>query len=423
MLKKLQAGMLATLLVFLVDSTGWTQQLAGGPIPKPPILCVNSVCPSSASVTTPPPPPPATTPQPSPSLVGAAVKWHPGTYVWTGGVPWGSQDIINGITAICSNANITGVQAVLKWSVLEGATAGDYSAGFAAVDAILAKAKSCNKRVMVQIGERIFGTPSYTQSVSQLSASFPAYLLSSNYGVCCGVLDATGTELSFGGVVGSIANSDFYGEQAIARLWDPAVMDRLVALSTAYAARYDGNPYFEMVSIGESAVPPFPSFSAGGYYDQTKRFYTEFAKAWPHTMGRMNLNYVNGVSVMKDFFDLCVSLPNCVVGGPDPEIPLPNITRQIQANEVFRGAECSGCAARDYRGVLAWVGEQQWLGLEDGVKDTSLLTGYQKNTMHDSFMIWPDNSPRWPDVLAQINADNSVATVACPSNFVGCNTN
>jgi hypothetical protein len=423
MLKKLQASVLAALLVFLVVSTGRTQQLAGGPIPKPPTLCVNSVCPSSAPGPVSPTPPPPVTPQPSPSPSGAAVKWHPGTYVWTAGIPWaGAQDVVNGITAICSNANITGVQVVLKWSILEGATAGDYSGGFAAVDAMLAKARSCNKRVMVQIAERIFGTPTYTQSVGQLSASFPAYLLTSNYGVCCGVLDATGTELSFGGVVGSTANSDFYGEQAIARLWDPAVMDRLIALSNAYAARYDGNPYFEMLSIGESAVPPFPSFWPTGYNTQVMRFHSSVAQAWPHTLNRMNLNFTLGDSTMKDFFELCLSLKNCVVGGPDPEIPLPNITRQIQANEIFRGAQCSGCTARDYRGALAWVGEQEWLGLEYTPEPTNLLTGYQKDTMHDSFMIWPDNSPRWPDVLAQINTDNSVATVSCPSNFVGCTT-
>ncbi len=421
MLKKAQISVLASLLVFLVYSTGWAQQLASGPIPKPPTLCVNNVCPSPAST-----PPPAATPQPSPSPSGAVVKWHPGTYVWTAGIPWPGQTsyVLDGISAICSNANIAGVQVALKWSALEGATAGDYSAGFDAVDAIVAKARSCNKRVMLHIEERIFGTASYTPTVASLSASYPAYLLSSNYGACCGVLDATGSELGFGGIVTATNGHDFYGEMAIARLWDSAVMDRLVALSKAYAARYDGNPYFEMLSIGESAVPPFPSAALAQLYAQLRRFYTEVANAWPHTMGRMLMNFTSTDSDMKNFIDLCLSLKNCVVGGPDPEIPLPNITRQIQANEVFRGAECNGCVGTDYRGVVAWVGEQQWLGLEDTVKeDTSLLAGYQKGTMRNSFMIWPDNSPRWPDVLAQINADNSVGIVACPKNFVGCNTN
>jgi len=426
MLKKLQASVLAALLVFLVVSTGRTQQLAGGPIPKPPTLCVNSVCPSSAPGPVSPTPPPPVTPQPSPSPSGAAVKWHPGTYVWTAGIPWaGAQDVVNGITAICSNANITGVQVVLKWSILEGATAGDYSGGFAAVDAMLAKARSCNKRVMVQIAERIFGGWDTTPTVDRLTSStYPAYIATNAYGTCCGVPDKTGKELEFGGVVTALAGADFSGQVAIARLWDPVVMDRLIALSKAYAARYDSDPHFEMVSLGESAVGAYPSLSSSDLYLQLKRFHAESAKAWPHTQFRMNLNFTVGDAPMKDLIDYCQSLKNCVVGGPDPELPLPNITRPIQANRVFRGAECDGCTATDYRGSLAWVGEQELFGLDVSWQlAPSMLAAYQKETMNNSYMIWPNVSSRWPEVLQQINADDSVATLACPRNFGSCNTN
>jgi hypothetical protein len=278
---------------------------------------------------------------------------------------------------------------------------------------------------MFQIAERIFNTPTVDPTLGSLQSAYPAYLLDSAYGVCCGVADATGTELQFGGVVTGRGNGAFSGEIAIARLWDPAVMDRLVALSNAYAARYDGNPYFEMLSIGESALPAWPGMSVPSLYQQVKRFYTAVATAWPHTMGRMVLNYTDTDSSMKAFIDLCLSLSNCVVGGPDPELPATgNITRAIQANEVFRGAECIGCTARDYRGVLAWVGEQEYLGFEDNwAQAPSALASYQKNVMQNSFMIWEALGARTPEVLAQINADNSVAIYACPQNFAGCSTN
>lgn len=422
MLKKVQASMLASLALFFLASTGWTQQLAGGPVPKPPTLCVNNICPSSPTSSTPTP-----APAPVPSASGAPVKWHPGTYMWVGGIPGpgATQSVVDSIGSICSNANITGVQLAPYWAFLEGDNAGDYSAGFAAVDTILAKARSCNKRVMVQISERVFNTPAADPTVGYLVATYPAYLLTSAYGVCCGVLDATGTELQFGGVITGRGNGAFSGEIAIARLSDAAVMDRLIALSNAYAARYDGNPYFEMLSIGESAVPSWPGLSLPAMYDQIKRFYTAVATAWPHTMGRMVLNYTNSDPSMKDLIDACLSLSNCVVGGPDPELPATgNITRTIQANEIFRGAECSGCTPRDYRGVMAWVGEQQYLGLEDAWNQApSAIAAYQKNTMRDSYMIWVGFSPRLSDILTQINADNSVAITACPKNFAGCNTN
>jgi len=44
----------------------------------------------------------------------------------------------------------------------------------------------------------------------------------------------------------------------IARLWDPAVMDRLVALYAALAERYDGDPNVEGVVLGETS----PGFNA-----------------------------------------------------------------------------------------------------------------------------------------------------------------
>jgi hypothetical protein len=347
--------------------------------------------------------------------------------MWVGGIPGpgGTQGVVDSIGSICSNANIVGVQLAPYWAMLEGATAGDYSAGFAAMDTILAKARSCNKRVMVQISERIFNTPSIDPSVAYLVGVYPAYLITSAYGVCCGVLDGTGTEMQFGGVITGRGGAALSGEIAIARLADPAVMDRLIALSNAYAARYDGNPYFEMLSIGESAVPNWPTLSLSGMYDQIKRFYTAVAAAWPHTMGRMVLNYTNSDPSMKDLIDTCFSLSNCVVGGPDPELPATGtILRGIQANEIFRGVSCSGCTPRDYRGVMAWVGEQQYLGLEDTwAQAPSAIASYQKNVMRNSFMIWVGFSPRVSDILAQINSDNSVGITACPQNFAGCNSN
>jgi hypothetical protein len=355
------------------------------------------------------------------------VKWHPGTYVWVGGIanPELTPQILSGLSAICTNANIVGIQVVVKWIVLEGPAAGDYSRGFALFDSIVQKARSCNKRVMVQIAERIFGGWDTTPTVDRLTSStYPAYIATNAYGTCCGVPDKTGKELEFGGVVTALAGADFSGQVAIARLWDPVVMDRLIALSKAYAARYDSDPHFEMVSLGESAVGAYPSLSSSDLYLQLKRFHAESAKAWPHTQFRMNLNFTVGDAPMKDLIDYCQSLKNCVVGGPDPELPLPNITRPIQANRVFRGAECDGCTATDYRGSLAWVGEQELFGLDVSWQlAPSMLAAYQKETMNNSYMIWPNVSSRWPEVLQQINADDSVATLACPRNFGSCNTN
>ncbi len=415
MTTRLRANSLGALVSLVFVSTGFAQGPSGDASPNPPTLCVKT-CPSGSATTTTPT-----------THAATGVKWHPGTYVWVGGIsnPEGTSQILSGLSAICTNTNITGIQVVLKWVVLESTAAGDYSKGFAVVDSILQKARSCNKRVMVQIAERIFGSWDTTPTVDRLASStYPAYLATSTFGTCCGVLDKTGSELQFGGVVTALAGKDFSGQFSIARLWDPVVMDRMIALSKAYAARYDNDPYFEMLSLGESAVGAYPSLSLSALYEQLKRFHAESAQAWPHTQSRMNLNFTAGDPSMRDLIDYCRSLKNCVVGGPDPELPLPNITRPIQANRVFRGAECDGCALTDYRGSLAWVGEQQWFGLDVSWRlAPSMLAAYQRDTMRNSYMIWPNNSSRWSEVLAQINADHSVATLACPRNFGSCDTN
>src|SRR4029077_10814825 len=102
----------------LCYSTGWPQQLSGAPIPNPPTLCVTDICPS-ASVSAPPPSPSTPTTPTTPPPAGAAVKWHPGTYVWVSGIPNSSQtpQILTDLGAICSNANIAGIQVALKWTV------------------------------------------------------------------------------------------------------------------------------------------------------------------------------------------------------------------------------------------------------------------------------------------------------------------
>src|SRR5690606_22896202 len=127
--------------------------------------------------------------------------------------------------------------------------------------------------------------------------------------------------------------------RSISRLWDPAGMDRVIALSEAYARRYDEHPNFEMLALSESTVGA-PSVSASAYYGQLKRWHTEAAKVWPHTVMRMQLNFTQGDAPMRDLIEHCSKLGNCAVGGPDPELPLPDITRGIQANQIFRGDRC-----------------------------------------------------------------------------------
>lgn len=395
----------------------WSAAQSLGSVPRAPgQICANDDC----VTTDPPAPAPAPTPTPAPQDPGA-VKWNPGHYIRIGGALGADKlpQLKSELEDICDNRNIRGIAIEPYWKALEGDKRGDYSAGFALIDDILKSVAACDKQLMIHFRERDFGaTYDSTPTPSKLSRQYPLYLMTSEYGPCCSTKD---TEVQLGAIVASAANVSWTGSlRSISRLWDAAVMDRVIALSEAYARRYDQHPNFEMLSLSESSVGA-PSFSAGAYYSQLKRWHTEAAKVWPHTVMRMQLNFTQGDSPMRDLIEHCSKLGNCAVGGPDPELPLPDITRGIQANQIFRGVRCNDCTAKDYRGAVAWVGEVQDLGVTVRWNEQpSEIQAYQAKTMNNSYMVWTPNA-RYSEILKQINADPSVGTTKCPGNFSGCN--
>jgi hypothetical protein len=376
--------------------------------PQPPAqLCVDNVCKAAAPV----------------ASSGSALKWHPGHYLWLDGMYLNSATVTkwkSTIDGICGNDNIKGVQIVVWWATLEGSSPGDYSAGFSNMDQLLQKLGSCSvpKRLILQVKERDFGSAyTSTPSVADLSTRVPAYLLTdSAYG---------------GGVVTAEVGKTYSGSlRMISRSWEQPVMDRLIALSQAYAKRYDGNPYFEMITLGETAVPALANFTYSAYTTQFKRWMSASAQAWPHTLQRLNANYSDSDSRMLDLIKYCAGLANCAVGGPDPETPLPEITRSIQANRVFRAATSGGA---DYRGVIPWVGEQQALGLGASgysVETPAEIFTYQDGTMQANYMIWLRNDwtggvlQQWSTgILPFIDSISGKVRTACPSAFGGrCST-
>lgn len=345
--------------------------VAGSAAEKPPSpnsVCVNGKCVQVASA------PPA-----GGSAATAGIKWHPGHYVFID--PHTSQaNQLAALDALSSEASVEGIELLVNWKNLEGATAGDYSNGFAMVDAFLAKLGSLKvpKRLILGVNERSFGKapPAGTDCADAASGVLPAYLASFSDGGCV---------IAAPGAAGSLAVS--------ARFWEPAVMDRLIALSQAYAQRYDQNPLFEMfMGNGETAVaaPPGSNFTTAAYITQLKRWFDASEKVWPHTQLRLAANYLGSDAQMLDLMSYASGNSGVIIGGPDPELPLPDITRKVQANEIFRAAQGGGT---DFRGTVPWVAEVQGLGL--GLQFTQLpsdIYSYQTNTMHASYLIWYMNA-------------------------------
>ena len=259
-----------------------------------------------------------------PSAASNSIKWHPGHYMWLD--PNHSSDAIRfaAIDGIGNETNVQGIQLIVKWALLEGPTKGDYSKGFAFIDSHLVKLGSVGtpKRLILQVADRAFG--SGIPSPASAASTLPSYLFTSEYN---------------GGYVTPDSGQTWSGSLVLAaRVWEQPVMDRLIALSQAYAARYDQHPLFEMFGMSETALGVVGNGnSASSYSTQIKRWYAASKAAWVHTQLRQNANYLGSDAQMSDLINTTSLGGGVAVGGPDPEFPLPaaNITRKIQANQIF----------------------------------------------------------------------------------------
>jgi hypothetical protein len=377
----------------------------------------------------------------SPSSGGDFIKWNPGHYAWLDVNFHPSRDMCGSrlctslvdkhmyvINSLASEPNVQGVKISIPWANLEGGiqggtpgeyltgagVEGDYSNGFALIDTYLAALSKINKHLMFEIADRSFGCEG--NSVGSLDGVIPEYAIGAGMGWA-----KTAADRQTAGLLCSTAVvwSDAEGHS-------PA-MDRLIALSKAYAARYDNHPNVEYFGYGETVIGGHPD-----YVDQLKRLYAASNKVWKHTQLRLAANYAAGNKDMEDLINCSalgigqttdenyapISCANpqagVMVGGPD-SIYIQNYrvwnkartetavaTTGVSAQHVFRGifSENPGnaytgdidvpSAGTDYRGLIPWVSESQGhiFDTVDCRYTSADLYQNQLSYMHLSYRIW-----------------------------------
>jgi hypothetical protein len=309
----------------------------------------------------------------------AAVRFHPGHYVWPSSRYWapGQQSAdFRFFDALADNPYVTGFVLHLNWAYFEGSP-GDYAPGFRIVDAYLNRLPP-DKYLILHLADRSYGDP--TANV------YPPYVVNNGW-VSVKPADQTWPD----------------GLTSVAKLWQTSVMDRLIALSRAYAARYDAHPRLAMFGFGDVA--------ADASFPQLKRWFGASRRVWTRTPLRLSVAHARHDTDLLDLFTHLTppTAPGAVaIGGPDPELPLPAVTRTIQANRLFRGETP---ATRDLRGLVPWVGEVRELGLGDRYTETPReIFDYFYDRMRCNYMIWLANTTvggdaqRWPAILAHIEA-------------------
>jgi hypothetical protein len=303
--------------------------LSSAATPNPPAsMCIDGKCAAATGTS---------------AVSGRAVKWHPGIYAYytpgsaSGGpghrwdLPAQRTQLLGFIDSICSETAIKGISIIPVWRTLEGDTAGDYSAGFAAVDAVLAKLTSCNKYLMLNLQAAWFG------NIGSQYELYPRYVVDgSSLGVTY-FTPATGST---------------------ARVWQAATADRLIALSAAYGNRYNGNRNFEMMTIyGETALQlgGQDGYSTEALATQIKRTYAAARGHWPNTGLKL---FVNDLGSDASWVDLYNVLKQYYVSPSNPDTWPGDITT---SDRMFVGKNAAGQDVHeDLRDKLPWTANVDW---------------------------------------------------------------
>jgi hypothetical protein len=269
----------------------WGQGAASTQPTPPPQICVDNQC--TASLVSPPP---------SGGSGSHVIKWNPGHYMGSNTVLSASSTISkvqSEMDDINNQDAIQGYRIFITWGALERAQ-GVYD--FSTIDAILNRLTTAyNKPKRLALMLWIYGQQAIRQNDSSV---IPMYIQQDpKYGA-----SPVAGRYGWWGQASGGASTGMYAAAA----YNPAVMDRLIALVQALGKHLDGNPYFEAFDFQEDATiaqaasgmgSADPNYSDAAWLAQLQRFLTAATAAFPHTSVIMDNSWfdrpASGVALEK----------------------------------------------------------------------------------------------------------------------------
>jgi hypothetical protein len=348
-----------------------TQCLA---VPEAPSrLCIDNACPPEAE---------------SP---GSAIKWHPGHYMLVFRGDSHQTVMSQRIPEICREAGLQGMQLRADWFELE-TTRGQYT--YTEIDEIYDALAACGKRLVLEVWAVRFNSTSPDGIV-------PDYI-------------RDGSEYN-GGVARTRTGY-------IARMWEPAVMDRLIALYQALARRYDSRPNFEGIIFTETATSGVEEgYSAAAWIAQLNRAVAAMKVAWTRTNVVVFNNFIQGATEAQ-LSALYESLRANRAGTGAPDVLPP--PHSLRGEMIFRG-ETGG---RDLRGAMPSMFAVQTpeLGGKEGTFTPKQLYDHCVGTNACSHMFWIRNTinggaeQMWDTGILPFLRTKPKTNTTCPANYDSC---
>ena len=337
-------------------------------VPQPPTqLCIDGKCPS------------------------AGVKWHPGHYMLVFRGDAHEATLSKRVPEICAEDALQGMQYRADWSDLESAK-GRYE--FGKIDEIYSALEACGKRLVLEVWAVAFNTDSPAGIV-------PTYITS---------------EAQFKGGVAR-TNTGY-----IAQMWEPAVMDRLIALYRALAVRYDSKSHFEGIVFTETATSGVQGgYSATAWIAQLSRAAAAMQQAWPSTNVVMFNNFIQGATEQQ-LHDLYETLRVNRIGTGAPDVLPP--PHDLRGEAIYRGAN----GGKDFRGKMPamYAVQTPELGGKEGTYTPKQLYDHCVGTNRCSHMFWIRNTinggpaQMWDTGILPFLRTAPRTVETCPANYSSC---
>ncbi|MGH8210925.1 MAG: hypothetical protein ACREU6_15310 [Steroidobacteraceae bacterium] len=373
----------SALMLLAANSAGAT----GAPPAAPPSLCANGKCVATSTGT---------------------IKWHPGHYLsatdraFYGTAASGRMLQSSLAKSIDNESAIQGIQQMYTWAALEPQK-GQYDFSQITSDLKYLHSLPTPKRLIINLVGQEYG--GLIANGANAVSYFPQYLVDE----------------------GRVVDFD-YG--FVATVWDPATMDRMVALIQALGAAFDSDPLVEAfvyegeTSLGFSKGTP-SGYSIGGFIAQYQRWITAARAAFPTTNVAAMTNWLppGGTETLLGQIIATAAQVKAGFGQPDIEPTVQGDWGQdytIGANGM-----------PSYKGKVPLVYQVQYPGAVH-FGTASQIFSYGVDTLGATHIIWQYTAPgegfttdwTWgTGVLPLIRQQNGRTVTACPTLLAGsCNT-
>lgn len=359
----------------------------------------------------------------TPAPTSNSVKWHPGHYyTLTALNPSYLKTVLDEIAA---NPVLRGIQVRYEWRDLE-TTEGVYN--FKAIEDLLSQLQNKKVQLVLLIHFKSFkpdniAVPDYIAKESKYEGgSFPY-----NHGN-----DKNGTPTPIAGYT--------------AKLWNPNIRDRYIALFDALGKKFNSHPNLEGIGITETSIgQPMVAVTAAqetAIFANMVKVHQAMRKQFPNTMTYQFVNFPR--SILKTFIE-GLKIAGTSLGGPDIFLTDPGLTMQGNPNTpdgVYSYyPKLSGIVP-----LTPSIQHQDYATTNhskpsEGYQPTlTELFEFGKNNLKANYLFWTRNTdilpgqtqPNYQRVLNFLKTRPDIANdptkagglqTACPSSYPSCNKN